>query len=280
MLQFSLILTLVLSFSNLYATENDFNTMLMKSTYRIEGSGTAGTAFVLGKPLTNDTLLYFTLVTAAHVLDSIKGDEAILNIRVKAGNLSLPKKWPLKIRSNGKPLWTKHPTHDVAAMHVFMPDDIDIALLSAKILATDSLLESYELHPGDELLVLGFPYGFGANELNYPILRSGRIASYPLLPSTAYPTFLLDFDVFSGNSGGPVYAVESNRKLDNTMLLGSTYHFIVGLVIQELAPEERIVSLTETRSIRHKLSVAVIVKSTIISETIDLVPRPNTEGQK
>jgi hypothetical protein len=31
------------------------------------------------------------------------------------------------------------------------------------------------------------------------------VASFPLGPSKAFPTFLLDFRVFPGNSGGPVY---------------------------------------------------------------------------
>ena len=59
------------------------------------------------------------------------------------------------------------------------------------------------------MMALGFPQGLSANPAGFPILRSGRVASYPLGPSTAFPTFLLDFRVFPGNSGGPVWLDES-----------------------------------------------------------------------
>ena len=43
------------------------------------------------------------------------------------------------------------------------------------------------------------------------IRASGRIASYPITPTSKTRTFLLDFEVFEGNSGGPVFLYERIR---------------------------------------------------------------------
>ena len=72
------------------------------------------------------------------------------------------------------------------------------------MLANDDLLAKYNIHPGDVLDCLGYPFGFESPVGSFPILRSGKIASYPLLPTKGTQSFLLDFRVFPGNSGSPV----------------------------------------------------------------------------
>ena len=61
------------------------------------------------------------------------------------------------------------------------------------------------------MMALGFPRGLAANAAGFPILRSGRVASYPIAPAKIFPTFLLDFSVFPGNSGGPVFMTQVDR---------------------------------------------------------------------
>jgi hypothetical protein len=43
---------------------------------------------------------------------------------------------------------------------------------------------------------------FAEGPFGFPILRAGRIASYPILPTADTKTILLDFPVLPGNSGG------------------------------------------------------------------------------
>lgn len=128
------------------------------------------------------------------------------------------------------------------------------------------------MHPGDVLSCLGYPYGAEANESGFPILRSGQIASYPLTPTTKIQTFLFDFRVFGGNSGGPVYFVSSNRTYGGTTKLGETIQVLAGLVSQEKLVEEEIRSLTETRRSKQPLSLAVVVHAALIREAIELLP--------
>ena len=224
----------VLNGSYTRAAEMEINTILMRSTFKIAGQGSLGTAFIIGKPAPGDSQkLFYVLVTAAHVLKDIKEEQAILFLRKKQndGFLKLPIR--LTIRKGAKPLWEEHPEADVAVMYVRLPAEADIQLLPMSLLVTDEQLDEYEIHPGDTLSSLGYPYGEEANEAGFPILRSGQIASYPLTPTTKVKTFLCDFRVFRGNSGGPVYFVDRNRPYGGKLALGNKIQFFAGLVSQE-----------------------------------------------
>lgn len=274
-----LILTLVPAFvlltgiSVTRATQMDINTILMRSTFKIAGQGSLGTAFLIGRPVPGDAgKLFYVLVTAAHVLRDIKGEQATLFLRKKQGDEFVKLPHPLQIRQGNQPLWKEHPEADVAVMYARLPQEADIQLLPMSLLATDDELEKFEIHPGDALSCLGYPYGAEANKAGFPILRSGHIASYPLTPTRKVQTFLFDFQVFGGNSGGPVYFVQTNRRYGGSTKLGETIQFLAGLVSQEQVIEEEIRSLTETRRAKHPLSLAVVVHAALIRETIEILP--------
>jgi hypothetical protein len=255
-----------------YAQDFELNTLLMNCTFKIEGDGRLGTVFILGKPMKKDPKqAYYVLITAAHVLDTIKSDIATLNLRKKSGDTYSKKTIQIPIRKKGHPLWTKHPDVDVAAMYVQLPDEIKFDLLPANLLATDTVLQEFQIHPGDELFCLGFPYGAEANDIGFPILRSGKIASFPLMPVKKIKKFLFDFDVFGGNSGGPVYFVESNRNYAGGTQIGKI-QFIAGLVSEQKYVKEKITSLNETRETKYQLGLAIVIHAQFIKETIEMLP--------
>lgn len=65
------------------------------------------------------------------------------------------------------------------------------------------------LGPTDRLFVIGFPNGMsGAN--NFPIWKSGIIASEPSLQQEQKPVIWLDMMGIGGMSGSPVYFIENN----------------------------------------------------------------------
>jgi hypothetical protein len=112
-------------------------------------------------------------------------------------------------------------------------------------------------------MVLGFPRGLAANPAGFPILRSGRVASYPLSPS-AFPTFLLDFTVFPGNSGGPVLAPGRLRARAGSAPQ-VTQPYIAGLLTQEVEYGN------------ERLEIGVVTHARFVAETVDLlegVPTP------
>jgi hypothetical protein len=272
-----LFVVLVLAVSVTVSQERfEINTTLMESTFKIVGQGSIGTVFVLGLPSKKDTTrAFYVMITAAHVLDGIKGDDAVLHLRAKspAGDFTRLQ-YSFKIRQNGSPLWTHHPdpSVDVAAMYVRLPQTAYMPLLlPTYFLATDTVLSEFEIHPGDELICLGYPFGFEANDAGFPILRSGRIASYPLMPTQKVKTFLFDFTVFQGNSGGPVYFYEANRNYKGGTHIGAI-QFIAGLVIEEASFAERIETLYETREHRYPLRLAKAIHASLIAQTIAKLP--------
>lgn len=184
---------------------------LIQATVRLEqravGGGTVGTGFVVTATAPDGTPRV-VLITADHVLSRMRGDKAKVGFRIADAS----GEWryaPVDVRirdAEGDPLWTKHPVQDVAAIE--LPAGVTGAALPASALAKNRGLETLRIEPGDEMMVLGYPHGFSANSAGFPILRSGRVASYPLSPASRYPTYLLDFSVYAGNSGGPVYVVK------------------------------------------------------------------------
>lgn len=267
-------LFIIFSFPTMLFAQNEIelNTVLMNSTFRIEGSGKTGTVFILGKPSIKDSSkAFYVLVTANHVLNDIKTDNATMFLRIEQNKKLVKVPYNVKIREKGKPLWIKHPEADIAAMYIPLPQEFSITLLPTLFLATDSLITEFAIHPGDELLCLGYPYGAEANETGFPILRSGKIASYPITPTKEIKSFLFDFQVFGGNSGGPVYFIGLNRKYKGSVHIGEV-RFIMGLVSEELVVEEQVVSMSEISLKKHPLSLAKVIPAVFIKETIDLLP--------
>jgi len=247
--------------------------MLMNSTFRIEGPSkvkpgntTFGTVFVIGKPVGKPddkgmVQASYVLVTAAHVLDEIAGEQAILTLRRKSQDGSYSKfPYATKIRDGQTNRYVVHPSADVAVMYISLPSEVALTLLPTAFLVDDARLEHLEVHPGDEFLCLGFP--LYVDLLGFPVVRSGLLASYPITPSKTVKTFYYNFHVFPGNSGGPVYFDFANRAYGGATHIGHEWG-IVGLVSQQVSsqlfPDE-------------KLDTAIIVPSSFILETIEILP--------
>jgi S1-C subfamily serine protease len=255
----------------------DFTTTLMRSTVKIEGPKTAtetayGTGFIVGKQSTkNPNFSFYVLVTAAHVLDGITADTATVHFREPAGSGFKRLTSSLPIRKAGAPLWTKHKDVDIAAMLIIVPNAADLTIIGSVLLATDAMLQKYEIRPGDQLLVLGYPHSLDANDAGFPILRSGRIASYPLTPTKDTKTFLLDFNVFPGNSGGPVFLYQENRFYGGSMHLGLS-HFVLGLVTERFEKTERDKAGNVLRT--ETLQLGVVIHANFIEELVRSLPEP------
>ena len=190
--------------------------------------------FVVGHPFkSNPAMAHMVMVTAAHVLNGILGDDATIIFRKKESDGSY-KRFPytIRIRENGKPLFVQHASADVIAMYLKLPHELKPEVIPIDLLAGDETFQKYEIHPGDELFSLGYPFTVEANEAGFPILRSGKIASYPITPAKTVKTFLFDFRIFPGNSGGPVYMSYTNRRYQNNIILGESIQYIAGLVSQ------------------------------------------------
>jgi hypothetical protein len=184
--------------------------------------------------------------------------------------------FPLQIRANGQPLWKKNLDADVAVMYIAVPTDTPIRAITPAMLVDDKMLSDFDIHPGDEVKCLGFPLGVASNTAGFPVLRSGMIASYPLIPTAETKTFLFDFRVFKGNSGGPVYYVENNRPIAGRLGGFQNFHFIIGLVLEEKLFTEQSISQYSQETHQTQLGLAVVVHASLIKQTIEMLPSPDS----
>ncbi|MCX6899915.1 MAG: serine protease [Verrucomicrobia bacterium] len=275
-----LIALLIAAATHLSAAESlPLPTVLMRSTFKLQGPTTTqgrqsvGTVFILAQPDPTDSKMnHYVMVTAAHVLEHIRGEKATLFLRTVKEDGFERLQHTITIREKEKPLWTRHPEADVAAMRVALPKNADLKLVSTQLLATDELLERYRIGPGEELMVLGYPRATEANAAGFPILRSGRIAGYPLTPTAKTKTFPLDFQVFQGNSGGPVFLYAPNRAYDEKGR-PRTVQCVMGLVSNEKAILEKTKAPNgETTTKKQSLGIGGIVHASFIREVLNRLP--------
>lgn len=241
-------------------------TELVMATVRLANLKSTATGFVLSRPRPKDAATnQFVLVTAAHVLEISDGEEMTVNFRRKVAEGEFAKApAPLKIRSEGKPLWQRHAKQDVAAIVVEPPAGVEFPRLSVDLLATADDLSGIE--PGDLVRCVGFPHAtvFEPNQAAFPVVRLGCIASYPLLPLEKEPTFLVDYNTFEGDSGGPVYWKQEG---------GDKASFkILGLVQGQHFFNQRFEFTYESGEFRKQLGLAIVTQAQAIRDTIGQLP--------
>jgi len=246
----------------------DLAVELIHATVQLEqplgdGTRTVGTGFLISE-IAPDGSPRTVLVTAGHVFSKMPSAEARIGYRIENADGSWsysPQK--LKIRdADGKKLWTQHPSRDVAVMSITAPEPFAKAAIPLTWLAQDDTFQTNQVGAGDEMMALGFPRGLAANQAGFPILRSGRVASFPVAPAKAFPTFLLDFTVFPGNSGGPVFMSQAARRRVGATENGQDVQFIAGLLTQQ-------VELNNER-----LEIGIVTHAKYIRETIALMDNP------
>lgn len=249
----------------------DLAVELMHATVQVEqalgdGTRTVGTGFLISDP-TPDGKPRTVLITANHVLTGMPGAVARIGYRIENADGS----WnyspqPLKIRDTaGHELWTHHPSRDVAAIVITAPPEFAKAAIPAGYLATDETFTRYQVEAGDEMMALGFPRGLAANQAGFPILRSGRVASYPVAPAKIFPTFLLDFAVFAGNSGGPVFMTDQDHRRSGAGAAAAPDQepaFIAGLLTQQVELN------------KERLEIGIVTHAKFIRETLARLDNP------
>lgn len=270
-------LLLILTAGLLQADENDFDTQMMRATVKITHEKSTGTGFFLSQPDPHaPKQCRYILVSAAHVFENIPADEVTLYFRKKESE-GVYRKLPVKIalQKDRKPCWTKHPSQDVAVLVCVPPPEADLPKLTPDLLATDETIKRFAIHPGDSLNCLGYPHRVEANEAGFPILRSGPVASFPLVPAKTNKTFLLSANVFEGDSGGPVYLSNSNHTVsgkDRTQKV----EVILGLVTGQHFLDEEMRMVYGTTKVRHRLGLAIVVQASFIRDTIKRLPSEST----
>jgi hypothetical protein len=243
----------------------DLATILMQSTFKIQGTTESdsllfGTAFIFNLPCGGDDQKAI-LVTSAHLLDSLITDRALLGMRDRKWDGSWEERpWWIDIRRQDRPLWVRHDEADVAAMCIELPEFAEIPLSSLELLADEETFRKYEIGPGDELMCLGYSSQDGVHGSGgFPILRGGKIASYPLYPVKRHRTFRYDVEIFRGYSGGPVFFNQVGRIYGGISHPEEQIQFVAGLLTRQwFADKEE----------RQPLKLAEVVHAHFIREIV------------
>lgn len=250
------------------ARAEDFDTAMMRSTVKLRHDKSTATGFVLRQARPADRGgARSILITAKHVFEKTAGDETSLVYRVReAEGIFKKESVSLPIRKDGQTLWMQHASEDVAALVVSLPENADLAEISTDVLASDDQLRRQNIHPGQTVALLGYPHRTEANDAGFPILRTGAIASYPLVPSSVNRTFLLNANTFEGDSGGPIYLAGSSSGTERETGL------ILGLMHGQRFLDEEMVMIYGTSKVRHRLGLGIVVQAAFIRETIERLP--------
>jgi S1-C subfamily serine protease len=242
----------------------DFAVDLINATVQLEqpagdGLKTVGTGFLVSAPRP-DGSPRTVLVSAAHVFRNMPQDEVAVGWRRRERGVWRYSPEPLTIRVGGVQRWAAHPAQDVAVMEIAAPPEFARAAIPLAWLAEEDTFDRWRLRPADEMLSLGFPRGLSANRAGFPILRSARLASYPLSPVSEFPMFLLDFRVFPGNSGGPVFIERPPREAEGLPV--PRRGFVAGVLSKQV----------EVKA--ERLEIGVVVHAKFVREAIALLDAP------
>ena len=245
----------------------DFTTAMIQATSPVAsapgGPALTGTGVLVSDPAPDGTPRV-VLVTARHVLQNIGAGPVYLGLHLKNPDGTWRLEWRAEPSTDqGRPLWTRHPAYDVAVLPVAVPPEAAAAAIPVSWFADADTLAREDVEAGDPVEVLGYPAGYAADNRGFPILRLGHLASYPLTPASE-ATFLIDFPVVSGNSGGPVFV--SRRVGKRPALVGAEGpqpdEFIAGIVAQQIVPGGQSISL------------GLAVHSLYVRQTLELLDQP------
>lgn len=240
----------LLSFSLSVLADTSVNAVVRISGVNSQKEPVMGTGFLIQADASKPRRAW--LVSAAHLFAQISGDK--IELLLRRGDKAFSQ--PYQLRSNGRNLFFRDDSYDLAAFLLELPVDCSCSLLAPAMLADDEDFRRYQVDVGSRLLIYGFPYGESFDQTGNCIVRTGIISSSPLLPADRYPSFLADFEVFPGYSGAPVFSGQAGRKI------------IYGMVLEEVFLEELRPSGKKTKRTRHGLGLARVLLSSHIRDFI------------
>ncbi|MCF7786853.1 MAG: serine protease [Prosthecobacter sp.] len=227
---------------------------MMWSTYPLATFKGAATGFVInrrdsGAPGGKVPVIF----TSVHVLETMGKGPLIIGFRIldAAGEARVALLAFIPPKPAGKKkFYVRHPDFDIAAFALHIPAEIAARADVPSCLNENSLSrDGKALHVGEEVSFLGYPDVLPGTDGAFPLLRSGRVASYPLGTAQAQGRFLINSDVYPGDSGAPVFINSTGTRPE-----------LVGMIIQRISPKAS-----------HFSHFAVAVDADVIRQTLALV---------
>ncbi|NND99834.1 MAG: trypsin-like peptidase domain-containing protein [Pirellulaceae bacterium] len=242
----------------------------VSATYKITNHDSTATAFLVSRQDSGDHS-QLILVTAAHVIEKMSGDECRIVLRRRRLDGSYERREiPIAIRADDQPLWTRHEKADVAALKVQLPEDHEVIPFDYTRILDESQCDDCQLQMGDDVWVLGYPAQLESSRSGFPVLRRGSVASFPVTPTGRKRTFMVDYSTFGGDSGGPVF-MRTDPNSIRSKSDGDSSPKLVGLIHGQHRETTKSTTPNEERTVHRPMGLAIVVHAKFIRETIDRV---------
>ena len=210
-----------------------------------------GTGFIVGrKEKLNAGLSTHYIITNKHV---IEGQNKIY-VRFNSLESSLVKDYAIDLYdNNGNPAFSAHqnPNTDIIAIQILPQALINDKSIWGSFDLNDHALTLEQMkqtgvEEGCLVYALGFPLG-QVDTIKAPICRLGCISRImdAFLMQNKNPTFLVDAQVFPGNSGGPIVSRPEYMSIQNTPTNDKAN--LIGILSQYIPYQERLYSLQTGR---------------------------------
>jgi hypothetical protein len=226
---------------------------MMWSTYPLATEKGVATGFIINhRDASVEGGVVPVLFTSVHVLNTEGKGPLIVVFRkpdaVGGADVSLLAFLPSKLNGQEQ-FYVRHPSHDVAALAPYLPREVaDFAVLPSALDQSRIAHNGQALRLGREVSFLGYPEVLSGMDGAFPLLRSGRVSSYPVGTPQARGQFLINSDVYPGDSGAPVFLTGFGQRPK-----------LAGMIVQRISPKESQFS-----------HLAVAVDADVIRETLAL----------
>jgi len=137
----------------------------------------------------------------------------------------------ITLTQRGRRRWLVHPDPavDLACLPLIIPPD-EAGRTQIPAVTMDDFASAKDIYEGAPVVVLGYPGAVGPHFWTRAIVRQGIIAWVSPTKSQSTP-FLIDSNVFPGNSGGPVFKLPAGTDRHGHFAAGGKVTFL-GIVTQ------------------------------------------------
>jgi hypothetical protein len=178
---------------------------MMWSTYAFGTKHGLATCFIVVPRQSSGPGKTVVVVTAAQILSTAPHGPFYLAARIgDVGSDPHVMLFELRPPSSKQPIFVKHPLYDIGAFEISIPPQLSDIVRFPSFLNENAIgADRDRPRAGQDVLFAGFPKVLPGTAAGFPVLRAGKVASYS--GSREQRAFLINADVYPGDSGGPVY---------------------------------------------------------------------------
>ena len=238
------------------AAEPDACQAALRATVRVHG-GQSGTAFAVVLPDDDGQVV---LVSAAHTFEKMSGPRCTAVFRgADAAGGWVRREEQLVLRDGDVARWVRHPTADVAVVGCDLPEGVELVPFPLERVAAVADFDAGRVRVGQRVRVACFPAQTEGNQAGWPVLRTGAIATFPLVPAVGLERLFVDYAHFAGDSGAAVVTDD-----------GPGGPLVAGVVVAMQRQTDRVTSPFEEKTVHTPLGLAIVVPGPLVRETIEL----------